>query len=446
MTFWPRPAAKPNIMPNTAHHTNGLADIRSAWESRSRPAAPWPWLTDLQQQALDAFAHEGFPSTRLEDWKYTDMRAVADAYPKWLATPPSSSAESPALLNIDNAIHIAFVDGRYCAERSGSAELPDEILVGNLAELEITHRDSVQSALGKLAPHSGFVAMNTAFVSDVAAIMLPDHMDLARPVYISFFTSTPEISVQPRLLIDLGAHSRATIIEHYSSSVPSLVNAVSEIDCADGSNLTWYKLQDEGTDSWHTAVQYARLARNATITTTQVDIGAQLARNELHLSLAGSGAHAECTGLFMADASRHIDSRITVEHAAPATTSRERFRGILAGKARGVFNGRILVQAEAQKTAAELTNRNLLLNPGAEVDTKPELEIYADDVKCAHGSTTGQLDKTSLFYLLSRGIEAQEARNLLIRAFAAELLTGISIPDLQDRTQAALEALETAHV
>jgi Fe-S cluster assembly protein SufD len=177
----------------------------------------------------------------------------------------------------------------------------------------------------------------------------------------------------------------------------------------------------------------------------QIDIGAQLARNELHLTLAGSGAHAECKGLLIADASRHIDSRITVEHAAPHTTSRERFRAILAGKARGVFNGRILVQAEAQKTAAELTNRNLLLSPGAEMDTKPELEIYADDVKCAHGSTTGQLDETALFYLVSRGIEVREARNLLIRAFAAELLTDIGIPALRDRTQAALEALGTNH-
>jgi Fe-S cluster assembly protein SufD len=303
----------------------------------------------------------------------------------------------------------------------------------------------VQSAFGKLAPHSGFVAMNTAFVNDVVAIILPDNTDLTQPVYISFFTSTPEISVQPRLLVDLGAHSRATIIEHYSSNVRSIVNTVSEINCAEGSKLAWYKLQDEATDGWHTAVQYARLAKDAAITTMQIDIGAQLARNELHLTLAGSGAHAECKGLLIADASRHIDSRITVEHAAPHTTSRERFRGILAGKARGVFNGRILVQAEAQKTAAELTNRNLLLSPGAEMDTKPELEIYADDVKCAHGSTTGQLDETALFYLVSRGIEVREARNLLIRAFAAELLTDIGIPALRDRTQAALEALGTNH-
>ncbi|MGI9289880.1 MAG: SufB/SufD family protein, partial [Gammaproteobacteria bacterium] len=182
---------------------------------------------------------------------------------------------------------------------------------------------------------------------------------------------------------------------------------------------------------------------DATVHTTSIDIGAQLARNELHLALNGRGAHAECKGLFLADQKRHIDSRITVDHAAPDTTSRERFRGVLADQARGVFNGRIHVLSEAQKTSAELTNRNLLLNPGAEVNAKPELEIYADDVKCAHGSTTGQLDQNSLFYLLSRGIDQEEARVLLIRAFVGELLTDISVPEVRDITQEALARLGT---
>jgi Fe-S cluster assembly protein SufD len=211
--------------------------------------------------------------------------------------------------------------------------------------------------------------------------------------------------------------------------------------CASGAAVSYYKLQQEHAGSWHLAEQSIRLEHQATANTTTIDCGARLARNQLTVDLAGEGAHLNANGLLLADAARHIDSRINVEHNAPNTRSRERYRAILADKARGVFNGRILVNQNAQKTVAELTNRNLLLNKGAEIDTKPELEIYADDVKCAHGSTTGQLDQNALFYLLARGIDKREARNLLVRAFAAELLTGISVPAIAERTQTALQGL-----
>lgn len=420
---------------------SSLADIQSVWQMRGQGGDSW--LGQLQQQALDVFAQSGFPTTRLEDWKYTDTRAIAESYPQWLTTQPQASQQEPDLLNIADAIHLAFVDGRYSPELSGSKQLPDGIIAGNLTDLAALHPDLLQHKLGNLANNkdSGFVAMNTAFASDGAALLLPDNCELERPIYLSFFTRTPKITVQPRLLIDLGANSRATVIEHYSSSAAAIINAITEIHCGRGSKLTWYKLQEEHTDAWHTAVQYAHLEQDASIQTTQLDIGGGLVRNELRLILAGRGASADATGLFMADAQRHVDSRIIVEHAAPDTRSRERFRSILADRARGVFNGRILVQRDAQKTSAELTNRNLLLNPGAEIDTKPELEIYADDVKCSHGSTTGQLDAASLFYLLSRGIDTEAARNILITAFAGELLTDISINALSERTAQALQNL-----
>jgi Fe-S cluster assembly protein SufD len=411
------------------------------WQARGQGGDSW--LGQLQQQALDVFAQSGFPTTRLEDWKYTDTRAIVESYPQWLVTQPQTSQQEPDLLDISDAIHLSFVDGRYSPELSGSKQLPDGIIAGNLTDLAALHPDLLQQKLGSLANNSdsGFVAMNTAFASDGAALLLPDNSELEYPIYLSFFTRTPKITIQPRLLIDLGANSRATVIEHYSSSAAAIVNAVTEIHCGKGAKLTWYKLQEEHIDAWHTAVQYAHLEQDASIQTTQLDIGGGLARNELRLTLAGRGASVEAKGLFMADGQRHIDSRITVEHTAPDTRSRERFRSILADRARGVFNGRILVQKDAQKTSAELTNRNLLLNPGAEINTKPELEIYADDVKCSHGSTTGQLDAASLFYLLSRGIDAEAARNILITAFAGELLTDISIDALSKRMQKALQNL-----
>jgi Fe-S cluster assembly protein SufD len=432
-------------MTNPSNNSPELTEIQALWDARSQSNGSW--LNELQQRAFDSFAQTGFPTTRMEDWKYTDMRSVAENYPQWLSTQPQTSESTLKLLDVPDAIHLAFIDGRYSPEHSRTAELPAGVIAGNLSELADRYPDLLESRLGKLTDNSdsGFVSINTAFASDGAAVLLADNQELKQPIYLSFFSTTPNITTQPRLLIDLGSNSRATVLEHYTSDVAAIVNAVTEINCSKGSELTWYKLQDEHTDAWHTAVQYAHLDQDASIKTTQIDIGAGLARNELRLTLAGRGANAEAKGLFMADAKRHVDSRITVEHAAPDTFSRERFHSILADRARGVFNGRILVQPEAQKTAAELTNRNLLLSPGAEINTKPELEIYADDVKCAHGSTTGQLDETAMFYLLSRGIDIDEARNILVRAFAGEVLTDISIEAIRDRAQSALEELESGH-
>jgi Fe-S cluster assembly protein SufD len=428
-------------MPATAPQLTQLTEIRHAWDARGMAESA---LAELQQQALDAFARDGFPSTHLEDWKYTDTRALVENYPQWLATQVSAKTFQPELPDTEDALHLVFVDGQFAPELSAQ-QLPEFVFAGKLADLATQFPQAFETTFGKLAAQSGFVNLNTAFASDAVGIILPDNTELDAPVYLSFFTTTPELTTQPRLLIDLGKNSRATVIEHYAGSAPAIVNTVSEARCDAGSHLTWYRLQAESVATSHMSAQYVRAEQDATVHTTQIDIGARLARHELHLTLAGRGAHAECKGLFLADDNRHVDSRITVEHAAPDTTSRERFRSVLADKARGVFNGRIHVHQQAQKTFAELTNRNLLLSPGAEINTKPELEIYADDVKCAHGSTTGQLDETALFYLLSRGIDPESARNLLIRAFVAELLTDITVPELRDITQDALEKLGKDH-
>ena len=415
--------------------------FRKAWQSQ-RQNAP-AWLQTFQNKALEQLALSGFPTTRMEDWKYTDVRKLAAAYPLWLInSPAAATATTGDPLDIADAIHLAFVDGVYNAEKS-TGELPESIRVGKLSELATKFPAAIEKQLGKLAKNSdsGFVAINAAFSETAIAIMVPDGVELRQPVYIEYFSSTAESSTQPRVLANLGANSKATIVEHFSGAAPAITNAVTEIHCCQGSQLTYYRLQEEHVDTWHTAIQYIHLERDASVNAVSIDSGAGLARNELRLCLAGSGATANATGLLLADGSRHVDSRLIVEHAAPNTRSRERYRSILADKARGVFNGRILVQQAAQKTSAELTNRNLLLSPGTEIDTKPELEIYADDVKCAHGATTGKLDEVSMFYLLSRGINPQEARNILVKAFASELLSDINIPAIVERTQQAMRAL-----
>ena len=425
-------------------HQSAAESFRAAWQNES-PASPG-WLQALRNEALEQFALSGFPTTRLEDWKYTDVGKLAAAYPQWLVNEPAAASDiADNTLNIANAIRISFVDGVYRPDKS-SQDLPDNILVGTLADLATANPEIIEKHLGQLASNSdsGFVALNSVFSETAVAISIPDGIAIQQPIYIDYFSATAETSVQPRLIANLGTAGKATIVEHFSGAGPAITNAVTEIHCGPDSQLAYYRLQEDHAEAWHTGVQYVLLERNAYLNSVNIDAGAGMARNELRLRLAGAGASADAKGLLLADGSRHVDSRLGVEHAAPNTRSRERYRAILADNARGVFNGRILVEQAAQKTAAELTNRNLLLNRGAEINTKPELEIYADDVKCAHGATTGQLDETSMFYLLSRGIAPQEARNILVQAFASELLTDIAIPAIVERTQQAMQTLRFA--
>jgi Fe-S cluster assembly protein SufD len=425
----------------TAAHT-----IRQAWQSRQ--PADTNWVRDLQEQAMADFDRSGFPTRQLEDWKYTDVSELAAAYPQWLLNSDAAETTDYApLLDIADALRIVVINGVYRPELS-SPNLPACLIVGSLTDLAVSHPALLEENFGQLAnsADSGFIALNTAFNDTAIALIVPANMKLDTPVYIDYRLTAAELSVQPRLIANLGANSSATIIEHYSGDAAGICNAVAEIHCQTGAQISYCRLQEAAAEAWHTAVQHIRLDKDAFARTTVIDSGSGIARTELHICLAGPGASADAKGLMLADGNRHIDSRINVNHAAPDTTSRERYRSILADKSRGVFNGRILVDSVAQKTAAELTNRNLLLNPGAEINTKPELEIYADDVKCAHGSTTGQLDTNSMFYLLSRGIPPTEARNMLVRAFASELLVDIEFPAVRERTHAALRALRISEI
>jgi len=423
-------------MNNIAH----AQAVRAAWQKAGMDAG---CLRELRRTALEEFERSGFPTHRHEAWKYTNVGAIAETLPGWLSTTLATADEpTTARLAIDGAVSIVLVDGIFAADLSETAGLPAGVILSDIAELAVHQPDAIRR-LGSLSHpvDSGFVALNNAFAGNGTALLIPDGTTLNQPICITYLSSHAEVVAQPRLLVQLGNHAAATVVEHFASDTQTIMNPIAELFCAPGSHLTYYKLQAEHLESWHTAAQYADVAENATLTSTHVDVGGKLGRNELSINLNGRGAHAEAKGLFMADGNRHVESRINVNHLAPDTTSRERFRGILGGRARGVFNGRIYVHEEAQKTAAALTNRNLLLNPGAEINTKPELEIYADDVKCAHGSTTGQLDSNSLFYLLTRGVDPDTARNMLITAFAAELLTDITVPAIAERAQQSLEAL-----
>jgi len=415
--------------------------LRTLWRAQQPPDTKW--LLDMQRDAMDQFARIGFPTTRHESWKYTDVGKLANLYPDWLVNRAAhSQAMARKPLDIQDGIHLVFIDGLFQPALS-SADLPDSLLVGNLAQLARTHGASIESRLGQLCSTAdgAFVALNTAFATDCAVLILPASTELARPVYIEHFAGSQSTSSHPRLLVELGDDSKATLIEHYVGGATTLVNSVAELRVGRGARLNYYKFQELHPEAWHTGLQFLSLQDNATVNSMVIDCGAAMSRSEMYARIEGSGARIDAQGLLLGDGTRHIDSRITLDHAAPHTESLARYRAILSDKSRGVFNGRILVQQLAQKTNAALSNRNLLLNRGAEINTKPELEIYADDVKCAHGSTTGQLDQSALFYLLSRGIDQQAARNMLIAAFASELLTGIGIPAIAERAREALGSL-----
>jgi Fe-S cluster assembly protein SufD len=286
-----------------------------------------------------------------------------------------------------------------------------------------------------------FAALNTAFFADGAAIVVPRGFSLPVPVHVLHVTdaAAARAAVHPRALVVVEAQAAATVVESYLalSDATYLTNAVTEISLGEGAQLTHVRVQREGARAFHVGLAQAQQARDSRYSSFSFATGAQLARANIYTSMAGPGGEARLDGLYLVDGSQHVDHQTRIEHLAPNCASREVYKGVLGGAAHGVFNGQVYVHPEAQKTDGKQTNNNLLLSPDAQIDTKPQLEIFADDVKCTHGATVGRLDEIALFYLRSRGLPAEEARRLLTYAFAADVLEGIATDDVR----IALESL-----
>jgi len=409
--------------------------IEEAW--RARPA---DWLQPAREKGMADFLDTGFPDRRSEAWKYTDTQPLADRSQAYLAA--SQAAIDPAQLPSDSgdSLPILFLNGRL---------VPGQRLPAapglQLSSMNESTPERQAQILARLASFPGrpledLSALNAAFISDGLWIELAPDTVLEKPIEILFSSDGTKAAAQPRIIVSAGAHSQCKLIEHYSGTGAGLVNAVTDIHCDHDAHLEWLKLQVESTFSLHVALQNLSLGRNSSARLVQIELGSQLSRNDLQVNLAAPGAHADVYGLFLADGHAHIDSRLEVQHQAPNTTSVENYRGIAAGRGRGIFNGKIIVQPGADGTDAKLSNRNLLLSSTAEIDTKPELEIYADDVKCAHGATTGQLDETALFYLRSRGVDATQARGMLVGAFAADIVAQIPLERLRQQVEKELSA------
>lgn len=423
-----------------ARSATALTTVEGAFERlrADSGATRTAWLQPMRERAFKTFLRTGFPQMKNEDWKYTSLAGFAERSAAYLQNQPAADDNEliGALLGelprMAGEIRIVFVNGLYRPDLSATTE--------GHPGIELMPYSAANALAGKqilrdqLVDHNPMIALNSAFLTDGLAIRVTDNSKIDAAVHVVFVSDGQPAAAQPRLLIDIGKNADAFIIQHHIGTGESLTNAVTSIHCAEQSRLFFVRLQNESTQSMLVGNQVVRVAADGRFDSVSIDLGSQMARNDLDVDLAGERAHANLYGLFMADGNRHVDNHLRVDHHGPDTTSVENYRGILNDTARGVFNGKIIVHSGADGTDAKMSNRNLLLSEKAEVNTKPELEIYTDDVKCAHGSTTGQLDHSAMFYLRTRGVPEATARLMLVGAFAREIIDHLrsKSPDLAD--------------
>ena len=332
---------------------------------------------------------------------------------------------------------LVFVNGHYAPELSALQPLPEGVIVGSLAHAISANRRSVEPHLAGYASfqNHAFVALNTAFMQDGAFIHIPPEIIVAAPIHLLFVSTAPAQATvsYPRNLMLVDRGGQATVVESYVGVAHEvyLTNAVTEVVAGEHAVINHYRMQQESKAAFHMATLQVHQDRSSHVISHAIALGGALARNEITVVLAGEGSECTLNGLFMVAGQQHVDNQTRIEHVQPYCTSRELYKGVLDGKGRGVFNGTIYVHKAAQKSNAKQTNKNLLLSPEAWINTKPQLEIYNNDVKCGHGSTIGRLDEEALFYLRSRGIGLEQARSLLTYAFASEMLSQINIEPMQ---------------
>ncbi len=405
---------------------NAIDSYLSSFE-RMNGSVPM-WLTTLRRSAMHRFTEQGFPSTRLEDWKYTDVTPIAQL-PFRLATalPVRVAPQVVEAASFGTGSRLVFVNGRYLPEWSSIDTLPAGARVTSLGEVLAREPDLIEAHVARYA-HAGhgFTALNTAFIQDGAVVYLPQRAVVPQPIHLLFISQPagePAVS-HPRILIVAGDESQATVVETYvgSGAGAYFTNAVTEIVLGVNADIAHYKVQREGERAFHVATIAVRQGAASRLRSYAVSLGGALARSDIATRLDAQGCECSLDGLYLLAGTQHVDHHTVIDHRQPRCISRELYKGVLDGKSTGVFNGKVYVRPHAQQSDAGQMNKNLLLSDDATIDTKPQLEIFADDVKCSHGATIGRLDDAALFYLRSRGIAAAAARSLLIAAFANEMI------------------------
>jgi len=413
-----------------------------------------PWVFPLRKAGIVRFAELGFPTLQQEDWRFTNVAPIAKLpfKPVFQVSRDGLTREAIAELTFGSlaANRLVFVNGHHAPELSSApGPLPPGVVVGSLAAALAGDSRLIKEHLARYpqGEDNPFAALNAAFFQDGGFVFVPAGKHLEAPVHLLFISTAKEAGAtsHPRNLIVAEKASQVTVLESYVSLAEGayFTNAVTELILGEGAVVEHAKFQDEGRNAYHIASIHAQLGRNCNFISHSIATGARLSRNNILTALAGEGVECVLNGLYLTRGDQLADHHMVVEHAQPHCNSHEYYNGILDGRSKGVFHGRILVRPRAQKTDAKQTNKNLLLSEDATVDTKPQLEIYADDVKCTHGATVGQLNEESIFYLRARGIGAETARRMLIHAFAGEIIERIRhVPAREELDKLMWERLE----
>ena len=410
-----------------------------AFDTLTRDAPVPDAVQALRRAAFERFAALGFPTTKNEDWHYTSVSRIADEE-FTLLTAPTDDAQAeqldPYYFRTENWPTAVFVNGRFSPQLSSLEKLPKGVHIETLAAAWASSA-TLGDQIGHVASTDAyaFTALNTALMYDGAVIEIAADADVPGAIHLLYVTDATAAKgqIHPRTLIIAGARSRATVVESYValSNAKYFTNAVTEVSLAAGANLNHYKIQREGLRAFHVGTIEVRQARDSHYQSFSFAIGAELSRTNVYTTLDGENCGATLNGLYMIGGDQHCDHQTQIIHAQPHCFSRELYKGILDGRSHGVFNGKVYVHPIAQKTDGKQTNKTLLLSDQAKADTKPQLEIFADDVKCTHGATIGQIDQQALFYMKSRGVDAETATKLLTYAFAADVLETIELEPLK---------------
>ena len=387
-------------------------------------------VQSMREAAFETFRRLGFPTTKNENWHFTSVAPIVEHDYLYITTPSGDvrpAALSPFTFGHDDWHTLVFVNGRHAPELSTADELPRGIRV---LDLQRAWRDTPElvEQLGQVTSYDdrAFTALNTAFMHDGAVVSIDRGIEVETPIHLLFVTDAVAAKsvMHPRNLITVGRHAKATVIESYVSLSDAVyfTNAVTEVAVGEGATLHHYKMQREAMRAYHVGTIDTHQARDSHYISFSLATGGSLTRTNVYTTLDGEGCGSTLNGLYMLDGEQHCDHQTMIVHAQPNCYSRELYKGVLDGQSHGVFNGKVYVDPIAQKTDGKQTNNTLLLSDKAQIDTKPQLEIFADDVKCTHGATVGRLDEQALFYMKSRGVGRELARRLLTYAFAADVL------------------------
>jgi len=419
---------------------------RFAAERQTLPGAQESWVRALRQSSMESLGRQGLPTTRTEAWKYTDIRKYLERLVAEVSAQPASVTKEDlhAFSPVADCHRVVVVNGRFSKDLSDFSDLPAGVRIDSVANLLAQEPQVIEPHINVRHLAGAFPSLNSAMMRDGVYFEIGDGVVLEKPVHLLFISTETTAASHLRNLVVAGEQGSATIIEHYVTLGESsaFINVGGDVELHAGARIEHYLLQESGKSEVNIGSLCVHQHRDSYYHSHSAALGAALARRDIHVELNGEGSECLLNGLYLVAGTQHVDHHTRIDHARPNCRSRESYKGVIGGRARAVFNGKVVVHKGADGTDSAQANANLLLSDKAEIDTKPDLEIHADDVKCAHGATVGQLDMNQLFYLRSRGLSEAEARNVLMFAFADEVLAAIRVPELRSYLEKrALEKL-----